>query len=79
MFALESAYAVLSRLLLARTMENHDFPGLDMIDVLGSGLARHTGPSRRVPMSAYAGALQDAFSYAGNYAFEAIFASDIFD
>lgn len=78
MFALESAYAVMSRLLLARTMENHRFPGVDLSETLLGALQ----PERRIgrlPTTAYAAGVRSLFRFAGGQAFQSIFASDIFD
>ena len=78
MFALESAYAVASRLLLARAMENHEFPNMQLADAL-IGRLRSLQSQGRLSPAAYAEGLRALFEFAGNQAFQAIFASDIFD
>jgi serine/threonine protein kinase len=78
MFAIESSYAVLSRLLLARAMENHEFPDLDLIDALLSSL-KHLRVGRKLPSVKYAQGFRNLFSYLGNMAFQSLFGSDIFD
>ncbi|MGB8347015.1 MAG: protein kinase [Ktedonobacteraceae bacterium] len=78
MFALESAYAVLSRLLLAQAMENHDFPHLELTDTLLSAL-RIQRVHGRIPPSGYAATLKEVFRYTGEQALHALFDSDIFD
>ncbi|HFQ93592.1 MAG TPA: hypothetical protein ENK32_06255, partial [Anaerolineae bacterium] len=78
MFSLESAYAVLSRLLLARAMDNHNFPNLDLTGRLHGALGLEERQNR-LPPHAYAAGLKHLFNYTGNQAFKAIFESDIFD
>jgi hypothetical protein len=78
MFALESAYAVLSRLLLAQAMENHDFPHLELTDTLLSAL-RIQRVHGRIPPAGYAATLKEVFRYTGEQALHALFDSDIFD
>ncbi|RMF26369.1 MAG: hypothetical protein D6759_19770, partial [Chloroflexi bacterium] len=78
MFALESAYALLSRLMLARAMENHGFPDLELADSL-IGALKPRRRHGRLPPEAYAHGLRELFDYAGRQAFQALFASDIFD
>lgn len=78
MFALESAYAVASRLLLARAMENQQFPDVNLADVLVGRLRTHQRQGK-LPPAAYADGIRALFEAAGNQAFQAIFASDIFD
>lgn len=78
MFALESAYAVLSRLLLAWAMENHDFPHLELIDTFLSTLKSWRKHGKLDP-DAYATALKDLFRYVGQQALQSLFDSDLFD
>lgn len=78
MFSLESAYAVLSRLLLVRTMENHGFPSLEPIDTL-IATPKRLRKRGRLELTAYAVATKELFEYSGKQAFQSLFASDIFD
>lgn len=78
MFALESAYAVLSRLLLAQAMSDHNFPNLDIKKALLGSLSSRDRHGQ-IPLTAYAEGLKALFSYTGNQAFQSVFDSDIFD
>lgn len=80
MFSLESSYAILSRLLLVRAMENHGFPQLhdELVGLIVNSLKLRRSRGR-INSTAYALALRSLFEYAGRQAFQNIFASDIFD
>jgi len=77
-FALESAYSFLSRLLLMRAMENHKFPHFTPTDTF-IGSLKPLRKYDKLASDAYATALKYTFKYSGQHAFQTLFDSDIFD
>lgn len=78
MFALESAYAILSRIMLARAMENHHFPHIELTDTFLSTL-KSWRKHGRLTFDGYVNALKELFRYVGQQALQSLFDSDIFD
>lgn len=78
MFALETAYVLLARVLLAKAMQDAGFPGMNSIQAYRNGLSlgQHRGT---LPPQAYLEATSNLFQYAGGQAFASLFGSDIFD
>ena len=78
MFSLETAYAILSRVMLAKAMQVNHFPYMDVVQSYSRAIeARH---SRGVlSSSAHVNAVASVFTEAGRQAFTPLFASDIFD
>jgi hypothetical protein len=78
MFALETGYVLLSRVLLAKAMQDTGFPGVDSVEAYRNSLrlGQHRGG---LPPQAYLDATSNLFQYAGRQAFSSLFANDIFD
>ncbi len=78
MFALESAYAVLARALLAKAMQDAGFPAVDVVEAFRHSAQIHHSQGRLAPADLLT-VVQETFEYAGRQAFPTLFASDIFD
>lgn len=78
MFALETAYVLLARVLLAKAMQDTGFPGVDSLEAYRNSLrlGQHRGA---LHPQAYLNATSSLFQYAGGQAFASLFGSDIFD
>ena len=78
MFSLETAYAILSRLMLAKAMQDNSFPYIDILRSFAGALeAQHERGT--LQSSAHVDAVASVFREAGRQAFAPLFASDIFD
>ncbi len=78
MFSLETAYAILSRVMLAKAMQDNRFPYIDILRSFAGALeARHERGT--LQSSAHVDAVASVFREAGRQAFAPLFASDIFD
>ena len=78
MFCLESAYAFLARVLLAKAMQDAGFPNVNVATAfLNSAQIRQT--HGRLEPGDLPAIAADLFQYAGRQAFPTVFASDIFD
>jgi len=78
MFSLETAYAILSRVMLAKAMQDNSFPYIDILRSFARALeAQHE--RGRLQSSSYVDAVASIFREAGRQAFTPLFASDIFD
>ena len=78
MFCLESAYALLARVLLAKAMQDAHFPNLNVIDSFGRSAGNHQSHDR-LDAKTYSDIVTEVFSFSGRQAFATLFASDIFD
>lgn len=78
MFALETAYVLLARVMLIKAMQDTGFPGVNSVEAYSNGL-RIAQRRDSLPPQAYIHATSDLFQYAGRQAFSSLFASDIFD
>lgn len=78
MFALETAYAILSRLLLAKAMQDADFPQLDVIKAFYQKLDEEDSHGC-LELKDYVPAVLAVFKEGKKQAFQSLFASDIFD
>ena len=78
MFSLETAYAILSRVMLAKAMQDNRFPYIDILRSFAGALeAQHERGT--LQSSAHVDAVASVFREAGRQAFTPLFASDIFD
>jgi hypothetical protein len=78
MFALETAYALLARVMLAKAMQDAGFPHLDVIETFERALKGQQRQGVLRP-TAYLQATLAIFEEGSRQAFESVFASDIFD
>jgi len=78
MFSLETAYAILSRVMLAKAMQDNRFPYIDILRSFAGALeAQHE--RRTLQSSTHIDAVASVFHEAARQAFTPLFASDIFD
>jgi hypothetical protein len=78
MFSLETAYVILSRLMLAKAMGDAGFPHMDAVSAFRRAL-RATQRHGRLEDSNYVDAVKAVFDEAGLQAFHSLFGDDIFD
>jgi len=78
MFSLETAYAILSRVMLAKAMQDNRFPYIDVLRSFAGALeAQHERGI--LQSSTHVDAVASVFREAGRQAFAPLFDSDIFD
>ncbi len=78
MFVLETAYALMARIILAKAMQDAGFPHLNVPQIFANELCRHAR-RERLDLRAYLSATKAILESGSRQAFASLFASDIFD